>query len=254
MKRAVVWVPLALFVIFVVVVGLMLFEPPRPDIRSQLVGKSLPAFALPAGMNGKPGLSSRDFAQGKPRLLNLFASWCIPCAVESPQLMRLEQAGVPIDAIAIRDRPADIQAFLQRWGDPYQRIGSDRNSEVQLALGSSGVPESFVIDGKGVIRYQHIGDIRADMSRDPAPPRGRMMRLCRFTPSPRRERAGVRGLDVVSWLKVREPVSDYRIAAARRFSPILRRDSPGPRCSRKSITMYSYASIARVVLDRLHRL
>lgn len=162
MRRAVLWLPLALFVAFVVVVGVTLFEPSQPVIRSQMIGKPLPAFALPAGTGGKPALSSRDFAQGKPRLLNLFASWCIPCAVESPQLMRLAQAGVPIDAIAIRDRPEDIQAFLARWGDPYQRIGSDRNSEVQLALGSSGVPESFIIDGEGVIRYQHVGDIRAE--------------------------------------------------------------------------------------------
>ena len=64
--------------------------------------------------------------------------------------------------MAIRDRPEDVANFLSRWGDPYQRIGSDTDSRVQLALGSSGVPETFVIDGKGVIRYQHIGDIRPE--------------------------------------------------------------------------------------------
>jgi cytochrome c biogenesis protein CcmG/thiol:disulfide interchange protein DsbE len=64
--------------------------------------------------------------------------------------------------VAIRDRPQDVANFLGRWGDPYRRIGSDTDSRVQLALGSSGVPETFVIDGKGVIRYQHIGDIRPE--------------------------------------------------------------------------------------------
>jgi len=144
------------------VAAIMLRAPSDTLIRSHMIGKPLPAFALPAGMAGKPGLSSQDLARGKPRLLNVFASWCIPCAAEAPQLVRLAQMGVPVDAIAIRDRPEDIKAFLDRWGDPYQRIGSDTNSRVQLAIGSSGVPESFIIDGKGIIRYQHIGDIRPE--------------------------------------------------------------------------------------------
>ncbi len=66
---------------------------------------------------------------------------------------------MPIDAIAIRDKPEDVAAFLARHGDPFARIGSDDRSQVQIALGSSGVPESFVIDGAGVIRAQHIGPI-----------------------------------------------------------------------------------------------
>ncbi len=64
-----------------------------------------------------------------------------------------------IDAIAIRDRPEDVARFLAQHGDPYQRIGADIDSRVQLALGSSGVPESFVVDGRGIIRYQHVGPI-----------------------------------------------------------------------------------------------
>ena len=66
------------------------------------------------------------------------------------------------NAIASRDTPEDIANFLNRWGNPYARIGSDTTSRVQLELGSSGVPETFVIDGKGIIVYQHIGDIRAE--------------------------------------------------------------------------------------------
>lgn len=162
MKRLILWLPLGLFAAFVIVVAIMLRTPSEPVIRSHMIGKPMPAFSLPAGVPAKPGLASQDLARGKPRLLNVFASWCIPCAAEAPQLMRLAQMGVPIDAIAIRDRPEDIRDFLARWGDPYQRIGSDTNSRVQLAIGSSGVPESFIIDGKGIIRYQHIGDIRPE--------------------------------------------------------------------------------------------
>jgi cytochrome c biogenesis protein CcmG, thiol:disulfide interchange protein DsbE len=76
-------------------------------------------------------------------------------------LQTLKDRGVHIDGIAVRDRPDDLADFLARNGDPYERIGSDRQSQVQISLGSSGVPESFVVDGKGVIRYQQIGPIEA---------------------------------------------------------------------------------------------
>jgi cytochrome c biogenesis protein CcmG/thiol:disulfide interchange protein DsbE len=143
-------------------VGGQLVKPADRTVRSALVGKSLPEFTLPPAAPGKPGLSTADFRRGEPRLLNVFASWCVPCAAEAPQLMALAKAGVKIDAIAIRDKPADVARFLGRYGDPYARIGSDRVSAVQLSLGSSGVPETFLIDGRGVIVQQHVGDIRAD--------------------------------------------------------------------------------------------
>jgi cytochrome c biogenesis protein CcmG/thiol:disulfide interchange protein DsbE len=162
MRRLVLWVPLVVFLIFVATVAIGLYKPSERTIRSQMIGKQIPAFALPEAVPGKPALGSDALTSGEPRLLNVFASWCVPCIAEAPQLMELARRGVPIDAIAIRDRPEDVAKFLGRWGDPYQRIGSDRDSSVQLAMGSSGVPETFVIDGKGVIRYQHIGDIRPE--------------------------------------------------------------------------------------------
>ncbi|MFL6733346.1 MAG: redoxin family protein, partial [Sphingomicrobium sp.] len=88
-----------------------------------------------------------------------FASWCVPCIGEAPILGDLRRRGVRIDGIAIRDRPEDVALFLAKHGDPYDRIGSDVNSRVQVALGSSGVPESFVVDGRGVIRWQHVGAV-----------------------------------------------------------------------------------------------
>jgi cytochrome c biogenesis protein CcmG, thiol:disulfide interchange protein DsbE len=136
-----------------------LAHPEDTTIRSRLAGKPVPEFALPAALPGKPGLGSADLAKGEPRLLNMFASWCVPCIAEAPLLQQLKNKGVAIDAIAIRDRPEDVADFLARYGDPFDRIGSDDNSRVQLALGSSGVPESFVIDGRGRIRYQHVGPI-----------------------------------------------------------------------------------------------
>ena len=139
-----------------------LAHPEDPTIRSRLAGQPVPEFALPPALAGKPGLASADLAKGGPRLLNVFASWCVPCIAEAPLLMELKQRGVAIDAVAVRDKPEDVASFLARHGDPFDRIGSDPESKVQLALGSSGVPESFIVDGRGIIRYQHMGPIEPD--------------------------------------------------------------------------------------------
>lgn len=162
MRRWLLWLPLGLFVLVLVLAASGLIAPKDPVIKSAMVGKDLPTFSLPPLVQGKPGLGSATFREGGPRLLNVFASWCVPCAAEAPQLMRLKAMGVPIDAVAIRDTGPAVTAFLQRYGDPYDRIGNDRQSSVQLAIGSSGVPETFVIDGRGKIVLQHIGDIREE--------------------------------------------------------------------------------------------
>lgn len=155
------WLPLALFALFVAVVTWGLIRDKDETVPSRFIGQSLPPFALPPAADGKPGLATADFA-GRPQLLNVFASWCIPCATEAPQLAALAAAGAEINGVAIRDHKEDLAGFLARHGNPYARIGADNLGKVQLAIGSSGVPETFVIDGKGVIRYQHIGDIRPD--------------------------------------------------------------------------------------------
>lgn len=156
------WAPLTIFMALALLFAGRLLWPEEHVIPSRMVGKPLPAFSLPAAASDRPALDSRQFATGKPRLLNIFASWCVPCAAEAPQLMALHQAGVPIDGIAIRDARADVDRFLARHGNPFTHIGLDARSSVQLALGSSGVPETFVIGGDGRILHQHIGDIRAD--------------------------------------------------------------------------------------------
>lgn len=162
MKRLWIWLPFALVIAFVGLFASGLFQPDDRVIHSRLVGQPLPDFVLPAAASDRPPLASAQLATGHPRLLNIFASWCVPCAAEAPQLLALKQQGVQIDAIAIRDARPDVDAFLRRYGNPYARIGLDARSNVQIALGSSGVPETFIIDGKGRIAYQHIGDIRAD--------------------------------------------------------------------------------------------
>ncbi len=145
--------------------GLFAYQLSQPKddlIQSAMVGEAMPAFDLPPASSTRPGLSSADLTDGTPKLLNVFASWCIPCAAEAPHLEALERAGAQIVAVAIRDRPEDVDRFLTIYGNPFTRIGRDDISEVQLSIGSSGVPETFVIDGQGRITHQHIGDIRAE--------------------------------------------------------------------------------------------
>lgn len=161
-NRLFLWVPLALFAFFAGLAGYMLTQEKDQFVESTMIGQPLPEFALKPAFEGLPGAAKADFTGGKPRLLNIWASWCLPCIAEAPQLEALKAQGVEIVGIAIRDRPADVANFLARHGNPYTRIGADDISEVQLAIGSSGVPETFVIDASGVIRYQHIGDIREE--------------------------------------------------------------------------------------------
>ena len=159
MSRGLRLIPIILLLWLVIGFAWRLVKPADPAVPSQMVERSLPAFKLAPAAAGKAGFASSDLAGGKPRLLNIFASWCVPCVGEAPVLQELKRRGVEIDAIAVRDTPEAVSAFLNAHGDPYARIGSDPRSETQIALGSSGVPETFVVDGRGVIRRQYIGPL-----------------------------------------------------------------------------------------------
>ncbi|MFM2302090.1 MAG: periplasmic thiol:disulfide oxidoreductase, DsbE subfamily protein [Pseudomonadota bacterium] len=156
------WLPLIMFAAFIALVTIGLLRPASRDVQSAMIGKPLPQFALSQAVPERPALARADMVGGKPRLLNIFASWCVPCAAEAQELEKLRAAGVEIDGVAIRDTQADLQGFLARNGNPYARIGADPVSKIQFDIGSAGVPESFIIDAKGVIRYQHIGVIMPD--------------------------------------------------------------------------------------------
>lgn len=156
------WFPL---IVFGLLAGFLLYQlnQPKDDfVRSQLIDQPIPEFSLEPATDGIDGFSSEEFADGKVRLLNIFGSWCIPCRAEAPQLEALKEAGVEIHAIAVRDKPQDVAEFLRLYGNPFVKIGSDPELQVQLLLGSSGVPETYLIDGQGIIRKQYIGDIRED--------------------------------------------------------------------------------------------
>lgn len=162
MNRLWLYLPLAVFSLLLGFAAYQLSQPKDEFVRSAMIGQPLPNFTLPAALPGGQSVSAADFADGQPRLLNFWASWCLPCVAEAPHLDTLREEGATVVGIAIRDRPEDIARFLGQHGNPYAAIASDDISAVQLALGSSGLPETFVIDGEGVVRYQHIGDVRAE--------------------------------------------------------------------------------------------
>jgi cytochrome c biogenesis protein CcmG/thiol:disulfide interchange protein DsbE len=160
--KALRFLPLVLVALIVAAMVWRLAHPPDTDVASGMIGKPVPEFSATAALPGEPMLSSANLADGRPKLVNFFASWCVPCIGEAPVLTMLKQQGVPIVGIAVRDRPADLRQFLSDNGNPFERIGSDPQSKLQLAFGSAGVPETFVVDGKGIIQSQHIGPIEPD--------------------------------------------------------------------------------------------
>lgn len=156
LRRWVLWTPLLLFGIFFALVATGLFAPADRTVKSRLIGEPLPALTLPAIVPNHAGFATTGSG---PRLVNIFASWCPPCASEVEQLELLKRRGVIIDGIAVRDTRQDLAKFLTDYGDPYRAIGSDPRSASMIALGSSGVPETFIVDARGIIRYQHIGPV-----------------------------------------------------------------------------------------------
>jgi cytochrome c biogenesis protein CcmG/thiol:disulfide interchange protein DsbE len=162
MNRLTRFLPLLILVAFVCAVAWRLSSPADQRISSKMIGRSVPPSHWRRPFPANRALVA-GFGVRIPTDVNVFASWCVPCIAEAPLLAELKARGVAIDAIAVRDRPADVARFLTQRGDPFVRIGADPESRAQLALGSSGVPETFIVDGKGIIRYQHMGPIEPAM-------------------------------------------------------------------------------------------
>ena len=163
-RRALYLLPLLLFA---VIAGYFLWglaSDRNPNlVPSALIDKPAPAFDLPPleGLD-RPGLATADLQNGEVALVNFFASWCLPCRAEHPLLMGLaESGGVRVLGIAYRDKPEDARRWLGQYGNPYERVGVDDRGRTSIDFGVSGVPETFVIDREGRIRYQHIGPLMA---------------------------------------------------------------------------------------------
>ncbi len=137
-------------------------------VPSVLIDQPVPAFDLPPvdGLD-RPGLAAADLRNGEVALVNFFASWCLPCRAEHPLLMELAKSGdVRVLGINFQDRPEDARRWLGEFGNPYERVGKDDRGRTAIDFGVSGVPETFIIDRKGRIRYRHVGPLMADDIKD----------------------------------------------------------------------------------------
>lgn len=152
--------------------------PPEPDPMDLMPLPDpdrvvrMPAIAVPA-LPGFDGFATPDIT-GKV-LLNVFASWCAPCAVEAPVLNALRQHGVTLWGVAFRDRPEATAAFLDRFGNPFTRIGLDPSGQATAPLALTGVPETLLVDGTGTIRWRWPAGITDEMARDTVLPRWRAL-------------------------------------------------------------------------------
>jgi cytochrome c biogenesis protein CcmG/thiol:disulfide interchange protein DsbE len=132
-------------------------------VPSMLIGKPLPSFTLP-GQLPSPGFSSADvLADGRPVLINFFASWCVPCVQEAPTLMALRRQGMSIWGIAYKDKAIATSAFLAENGNPYLRVARDEPGHVAIDFGVYGVPESYLIDKAGIVRWRWAGGLSEDV-------------------------------------------------------------------------------------------
>lgn len=163
MKKAL--IPLGIFSVLVVFLAIGLTRDPR-EVPSPLIGKPAPAFSAPRLQAPEQSLSAKDML-GKVWLLNTWASWCVACRVEHPVLMEFAKTRtVPIIGLDYKDQNADGLQWLARFGNPYDLSVSDHDGRIGIDYGVYGVPETFLIDKAGVIRYKQIGPVTEDALRE----------------------------------------------------------------------------------------
>jgi cytochrome c biogenesis protein CcmG/thiol:disulfide interchange protein DsbE len=165
-QRALLW-PLAIFVVLALIFALALASGDPSKLPSALIGKPAPQIdllgvrGLSAGAHPVPGLRGEDL-KGHASVVNFWASWCGPCEQEHPFLFALQAEGVRLYGINYKDQASAARRFLDRHGNPFTAIGVDDNGRTAIEWGVYGMPETFVVDGNGLIVYKHIGPITAE--------------------------------------------------------------------------------------------
>ena len=154
--------PLGIFLLLVVLLGVGLSLDPR-EVPSPLINKPAPPFELPQ-LHDPANTFTPQALRGKVWVLNVWASWCVACREEHPVLSEFAKSGlVPVYGLNYKDQRTDAIAWLKRYGDPYQVSLVDTDGKVGIDYGVYGVPETYVIDKQGVIRYKRIGPVTPDV-------------------------------------------------------------------------------------------
>jgi cytochrome c biogenesis protein CcmG/thiol:disulfide interchange protein DsbE len=160
-------VPAAVFAVIAIFLLLRLQSGrDAKEIPSPLIGKPAPAFSLPLLHQAEQSWSPAAL-KGQVWLLNVWASWCVPCLAEHPLITQIAREGkVTVVGLNYKDEVGNAKAWLTKHGDPYRVVISDRAGRAGLDYGVYGVPETFLIDAQGVIRYKHVGPLTAEVLRD----------------------------------------------------------------------------------------
>lgn len=154
-------IPLVLFAAVAVLCAVLLLKGRNPaEVPSVLIGKPAPDLSLPPALKGIRGIAPADL-KGAPRLVNFFASWCVPCAAELKLFQGLE--GVEVYGVAYKDDAQKLRRWLQNHGAEkvFVRLGDDPQGLAAIDWGVTGVPETFLVDARGVIRHKHVGPLTA---------------------------------------------------------------------------------------------
>ncbi len=156
--------PMGIFLVLVVFLGIGLRLDPK-EVPSPLIDKPAPAFAL-ARLDKPEQKISRDDLLGKVWLLNVWASWCVACRQEHPLLVEFAKAKLlPIYGLNYKDKPDAGRKWLADFGNPYTASLSDLDGRVGIDFGVYGVPETFIIDRQGMVRFKHIGPVTPEVLR-----------------------------------------------------------------------------------------
>ncbi|WP_417828514.1 DsbE family thiol:disulfide interchange protein [Thalassospira sp.] len=164
MRFSIAVIPLVLFAALAGVF-LLNIDKDASVVPSVLIDKPAPEFSLPPLPGRDTGLSRADLSKGDVSVLNVFASWCIPCRAEHPLIKRLSrEANVPVYGLNYKEKsPEDGAKWLAELGDPYAAVGMDLSGRTGIDFGVYGVPETFIIDGTGQIRYKHVGPVSVEI-------------------------------------------------------------------------------------------
>ncbi|MEO1686640.1 MAG: DsbE family thiol:disulfide interchange protein [Pseudomonadota bacterium] len=162
-RRNALWalIPLAVFLAFAALAWAMLGRD-KDTLPSALIDDPAPQFELEGLREGEGVFSTADLTAGEPTVVNVWASWCGPCRIEHPELMRLAEMGVTVHGLNYKDGGAGARGFLEELGDPYAKVGVDQTGRAGIEWGVYGVPETFVVTGDGRIAYKHVGPIQND--------------------------------------------------------------------------------------------
>jgi cytochrome c biogenesis protein CcmG/thiol:disulfide interchange protein DsbE len=163
LKRLIYILPIIVFAALAAMLYRSLVAPAPEALPSALIDRPAPALNLPGLDGATRGFGPQDLKAGHVTVVNVWASWCVPCRTEAPELEALaREKGFALYGLVYKDTPEKARAFLDEVGNPFSRVGLDRDGRAGIEWGIYGVPETFIVDGKGIVRERFVGPLSDD--------------------------------------------------------------------------------------------